>query len=150
MTGGFPEHLNNCIRDVTREHLHLRSTGWISYEERTVDAWVPNAEEGRGTLRKAPARGVRPQEPEMSEWGNPRGGQARASSGEHILWRGEPGELKHLSTRRKRNDSLSSGERKGRSLNRSACRPGLEGKAELCGTGLEGAWKARPETVTAR
>ncbi len=82
--------------------------------------------------------------------GKPTRGDARVSSGEEILWRGEPGELKHLSTRRKRNDSLSSGERKGRSLNRSACRAGLKGKAELCGTGLEGAWKGRPETVTAR
>ena len=37
---------------------------------------------------------------------------------EHIgQWR-EPGELKHLSTPRKRNDSLSSGERKGNSSNR--------------------------------
>ena len=111
---------------------------------------VPNADEGRGTLRKAPVRGVHPQEPEMSEWGNPRGGQARASYGEHILIRREPGELKHLSTRRKRNDSLSSGERKGRSPNRSACRPGLEGKAETSETEVEGVWKAPPETVTAR
>jgi hypothetical protein len=39
-----------------------------------VDALVPNAEEGRGTLRKAPARGVHPLEPEVSEWGNPREG----------------------------------------------------------------------------
>jgi hypothetical protein len=45
--------------------------------------------------------------------------------------RGQPGELKHLSTRRKRNqtrDSLSSGERKGRSPNRWAeRRAGVEG-----------------------
>ena len=25
----------------------------VSYQERTVDAWVSNADEGRGTLRKA-------------------------------------------------------------------------------------------------
>ena len=40
-------------------------------------------------------------------------------------WRGEPGELKHLSTRRKRNqtrDSLSSGERTGKSPNRDVLR----------------------------
>jgi len=30
-----------------------------------------SADEGRGTLRKAPARRVQPNEPEMSEWGNP-------------------------------------------------------------------------------
>ncbi len=39
-----------------------------------MDALAPNAEEGRGTLRKAPVRCVQPFEPEMSEWGNPRGG----------------------------------------------------------------------------
>ena len=39
-----------------------------------VDALVSTAEEGRGTLRKALVRGVHPLEPEMSEWGNPRGG----------------------------------------------------------------------------
>ena len=33
-----------------------------------------SADEGRGTLRKAPGRCVQPLEPEMSEWGNPRGG----------------------------------------------------------------------------
>jgi len=62
--------------------------------------------------------------------GKPAWGKARASSG-GSLRRGEPGELKHLSTRRKRDDSLSSGERKGRSPNQPACRLGLEGKAEV-------------------
>ena len=33
-----------------------------------------SADEGRGTLRKAPGRCVQPLEPEMSEWGNPGGG----------------------------------------------------------------------------
>ena len=44
-----------------------------------------------------------------------------------ITYGREPGELKHLSTRRKeRNiDFLSSGERKGRSLNCGACTAGL-------------------------
>ena len=40
---------------------------------------------------------------------------------ESIVYGGAPGELKHLITRRKRKktiDSLSSGERKGKSLNR--------------------------------
>ena len=41
---------------------------------RTVNALASSAEEGRGTLRKAPGRCVQPFEPEMSEWGNPRGG----------------------------------------------------------------------------
>jgi hypothetical protein len=39
--------------------------------------------------------------------------------------RREPGELKHLSSPRKREDSASSGERKRRSPNRRTCRAGL-------------------------
>jgi len=39
-----------------------------------VNAQASSADEGRGTLRKAPARSVHPIELEMSEWGNPRGG----------------------------------------------------------------------------
>ncbi len=39
-----------------------------------VDALVSTADEGRGTLREAPVRCVQPLEPEISEWGNPRGG----------------------------------------------------------------------------
>jgi hypothetical protein len=55
------------------------------------------------------------------------------------LGESQPGELKHLSTRRKRNqarDSLSSGERKGKSPNRCTGRyAGVEGP---CGR----VWKA--------
>ena len=62
--------------------------------------------------------------------GKPARGNACAASGEPIARRGEPGELKHLSTRRRREDSLSSGERKGRSPNSVASHWGLEGGAE--------------------
>ena len=44
---------------------------------------------------------------------------------EHIGRRGEPGELKHLSTPRKREYSVSSGERKRRSPNRALRGAGL-------------------------
>ena len=46
----------------------------------------------------------------MSEWENP---PVKVSFCEYIAKRGKPGELKHLSTRRKGNqrDSVSSGER---------------------------------------
>ena len=47
-------------------------------------------------------------------------GNASVAIHEYIVYGGEPGELKHLSTRRKRKkiiDFLSSGERKGKSLN---------------------------------
>ena len=54
-------------------------------------------EEGRDELRKAAARGKYPHEPPMSEWGNP--AAAMPSQREAL---GERGELKHLSTRRKR------------------------------------------------
>ena len=63
----------------------------------------------------------------MSEWGNPPGGQAPALLAEKIGWQGERGELKHLSTLRKREYSLSSGERKGNSPNRQASLDGVEG-----------------------
>ena len=39
-------------------------------------------------------------DPAMSEWGNP---PARVLHGEYIAMQGEPGELKYLSNRRKRN-----------------------------------------------
>jgi hypothetical protein len=69
--------------------------------------------------------------------GKPAWGHAHATGWEHILSGREPGELKHLSTRRKRNDSLSSGERKGSSLNRHVYVAGLEGKAETTQVGDE-------------
>ena len=50
----------------------------------------------------------------------------------------EPGELKHLSSLRKRKDSASSGERKRRSLNRSACRPGMKDSQQARGTKSKG------------
>jgi hypothetical protein len=62
--------------------------------------------------------------------GKPAWGHAHASLDEHIVWRGEPGELKHLSTRRKRDNFPSSGERKGNSPNHLASQVGLEGKTE--------------------
>ena len=54
----------------------------------------------------------------MSEWGNPPGVDALVLLFEHIEQQGERGELKHLSNLRKRDYSLSSGERKGKSPNR--------------------------------
>ena len=64
-----------------------------------MNALVPRGDEGRGTLRKAEGRGERP-------WilGSPNGATHRfyaVSSSESIARRGEPGELNHLSSRRK-------------------------------------------------
>ena len=73
------------------------------------------------------------EEPRVPEWGNPVGVKAQSLYGEYISIQGERGELKHLSTRRKREYSLSSGERKGSSPNRPCgtgcgrCTEGVEG-----------------------
>ena len=99
----------------------------VSYKGRTVNALASNADEGRGTLRKASGSCVQAQYPRISEWGNPPGGQAPALAAEKIGRQRERGELKHLSTLRKRNDSLSSGERKGKSPNRQTMFGGVDG-----------------------
>ena len=59
-------------------------------------------------------------DPRVPEWSNPPGVVPRHPA---LIAGGQPGELKHLSTPRNRNDSPSSGERTGRSPNR----PGLSG-----------------------
>jgi hypothetical protein len=64
-----------------------------------VDALAPRGDEGRGTLRKAGRRGERSLIP-----GSPNGAthpRKRVSRSESIGSGGEPGELKHLSSRRK-------------------------------------------------
>ena len=97
---------------------------------RTVDALAPAAEEGRSHAAKRAGEGLAPGDPAMSEWGNP-----AAVMGRHPTTDGggrAPGELKHLSTSRRREDSRSSGERNGRSPNRGGerasrrCCPGVE------------------------
>ena len=60
-------------------------------------------------------RCIRPQESEVSEWGNPARFKPR-----HVwayVWAGEPLELKHLSRARRGEHSASSGERKRSSPN---------------------------------
>jgi len=68
-------------------------------EGRSVDALAPGGDEGRGTLRKA--TGSREQ---ALIRGYPNGATHPygVSAAEYIGCRGKPGELKHLSTRRKR------------------------------------------------
>lgn len=56
----------------------------------------------RGSLRKASGSRQTDFDPEMSEWGNPAIIRWLPYT-EYIGVRGEPGELKHLSTLRKRN-----------------------------------------------
>ena len=57
-------------------------------------------DEGRSSLRKAAGRWQATFDPQISEWGNPLLG---GFISEYIGNGGEPGELKHLSSWRKRN-----------------------------------------------
>ena len=72
-----------------------------SYEEHTEDALVHGAEEGRDKLRKAAGRSkylvIRRYPNEETQCVN-----SALSAHESIVCGGEPGELKHLITRRKR------------------------------------------------
>ncbi len=95
--------------------------------------------------------------------GEPTRGNAWVLYAEHIGVGGAPRELKHLSTARKRENSLSSGERKGTSPNptrvrlqslrvggskawRSFCRSSKE--LQICLL-VEWHWKGQPERVIA-
>ena len=75
----------------------ISSSGDLSYKGHAVDALAIRGDEGRRSLRKAPVSGQARDDPEISEWGNP----ARFIPG-HPQG-SQPGELKHLSTRRKGN-----------------------------------------------
>ena len=70
-----------------------------------MDALAPVAEERRGKLRKAPVSCKRALDPEISEWGQPAAGNAAASLPESIGQEKGTGELKHLSTPRKRKET---------------------------------------------
>ena len=100
-----------------------------------MNALAPSAEEGRGKLRKAPVRSKR------SVIRRSPNGATRLEQSSHPRKREEPGEVKHLSNPRKRNrrDSLSSGERKGKSLNRLRVKTAVVAQAGLG----EGRWRVR-------
>ena len=106
----------------------IRGVGWMPVARR--------AEEGRGQAAKCLGESLAGRDPRVSEWGNPSEG-TQAPPGESIARRGAPGELKHLSTPRKREDPRSSGERNGGSPN--PCR--VQGGCR-CGTGVGG--RTRP------
>ena len=92
-----------------------------------MDALALRAEERRDKLRKAVGRSKYPLI-HGSLNGETHMDRLHVSISESIGYGGEPGELKHLSSRRKRKkifDVLSSGERKGRSPNRHACMAGF-------------------------
>ena len=98
-----------------------------SREERRADALALGADERRDKLRKAAERSKYPVTRRCLN-GETRQEKLLSSMRQSITHGGEPGELKHLSSRRKRkqiSDFLSSGERKGKSPNRIACDPGF-------------------------
>ena len=68
----------------------------------TVDALAVRGDERRDSLRKASGRWQCTFDPEISEWGNPPA-LRRVFNTEYIGVKGERGEVKHLSTLRKRN-----------------------------------------------
>ena len=107
-----------------RGELGGRMMGAMPMDDRndghTVDALALDADEGRGHATKCSGEALAAGEPEISEWGNPPGVMAG-----YPFWGREPGELKHLSTPRKREDALSSGERTGQSPNHDGVRAGM-------------------------
>ena len=74
---------------------------WSSYKERRVDALALRADERRDKLRKASGRSKYPLI-RRSLNGETRLYGLQSSISESIAYGREPGELKHLSTRRKR------------------------------------------------
>ena len=85
-----------------------------------VDALAFAVDERRERLRYASGSRQLGYDPRISEWGNP-AAFVRSRCTESIGVSRQPGELKHLSTQWKGNqtrDSLSSGERTGTSPNR--------------------------------
>jgi hypothetical protein len=114
----------------------------------------PRDETPWGAAGKRRSKGIR--------MGQPGGGDTPSRHAESIGMSREPGELKHLSTLRKREYSRSSGERNGSSLNQQrvrACRrcvAGVERANGFLGRGIiesetrvltERCWKGRPERV---
>jgi hypothetical protein len=120
------------------------------HDGRMVDALALAADEGRGHAAKCPGEALAAGDPGISEWGNPPG--ARPGTLGAIPKRA-PGELKHLSTPRNREDSLSSGERTGRSPNPAgdrACRRCLRGVGRVGWRGRQpprGAHTGEPKTA---
>ena len=96
-------------------------------KKHTEDASALRADEGRGNAAKSVGEPRAGCEPTISEWGNP--SVATDTAGR----RRAPGELKHLSTPRKRKHPRSSGERTGVSPNHDRGK-----EAAVAVVGLEG------------
>ena len=122
----------------------------LSCKERREDALALRADERRDKLRKAAVRSKYPVTRRCLN-GETRRSKPPSPYTESIGIRREPGELKHLSSRRKRKktiDFVSSGERKRKSPNQNACILGF-GLHTLRVRLAERSWKDRPERVKA-
>ena len=84
-----------------RRYTLVSAQLWSSEEEHRADALAPGAEEGRDKLRKAAGRSTYPLIRGCPN-GETRMRGPHALHSESIGMQGEPGELKHLSTQRKR------------------------------------------------
>ena len=99
----------------------------LSKEGHRADALALRADERRDKLRKAAERSTYPLTRRCLN-GETHMSIPHVPYNEFIVVRREPGELKHLSSRRKRKkivDFQSSGERNGKSPNRCACMSGF-------------------------
>ena len=99
----------------------------LSKEGHRADALALRADERRDKLRKAAERSTYPLTRRYLN-GETHMSIPHVPYNESIVVRREPGELKHLSSRRKRKkivDFQSSGERNGKSPNRRACMSGF-------------------------
>ena len=107
-----PYRQSRLDNQIGRNRIRLR------YKGHMTDALALTADERRSKLRKAAESRKQASTRGYLNGATPRKQFRDSRIGE------EPGEVKHLSTRRKRNrrDSLSSGERKGKSLNPSSAR----------------------------
>src|SRR5699024_10624412 len=105
----FRKRHPRCYREIgnrkTNPSQHLRRYAggkcWSSEEERRVDALALRADERRDKLRKASGRSKYPLIRRCLN-GETRRSSPPPSIRQSITYGGEPGELKHLSSRRKR------------------------------------------------
>ena len=85
---------------VKPEDIRDYLANWLSEEERRVDALALRADERRDKLRKAAGRSKYPSI-RRSLNGETHMSKPHVSIRQSITYGGEPGELKHLSSRRK-------------------------------------------------
>ena len=99
-----PRHTPSPASELAPPEMYrvaFPSQRWSSYKGRRADALAPGAEEGRDKLRKAAGRSKYPLIRRYPN-GETRQKELLSPYDESIVIRREPGELKHLSSRRKR------------------------------------------------